>query len=84
MSKRGMTLRGVIWRAAEDYTDGVGGSTEIARAIVDHLGLTWEMVDDLTDLAEITRKWEHPDYSRNATRTADAIATLLEAAGVER
>lgn len=53
------------------------------RAIVDELGLTWEMVDGLREV-----RWFRPDggvdEDKDAYAAADAIATLLEVAGVER
>lgn len=54
-----------------------GDDQGMARAICQHLGLTWEMADDVRDAYNFEPNW--PTFPR----LADAIATLLEAAGVE-
>lgn len=65
-----------------------------ARSICEHLGITWEDVDALnSDLANLRDQvdygpegievWIGPEQQRIG-RVHDAIATLLEAAGIER
>ena len=62
------TERGATDRAARD-----------ARAICEHLGLTWDMVAAIRTTAD-----HMGPIDRQARDGADAIATLLEAAGIER
>jgi hypothetical protein len=64
----------------------------IARAICEHLGITWDDVDSGNMAAAILGSDYSGRYSLEGgvtspsklRETADALATLLEAAGIER
>lgn len=86
MSERAKALREVIGESCGRWYQDGGHRSDVAHAICEHLGLSWEDVERLDDAAlDLSgkglggiRRAGHIDSVR------DAIATLLEAAGIER
>lgn len=81
MSERGDALRGALCEKL-DTTHGQG--RRIARAICEHLGVTWADVDVLDAFLKSGLVWEANPKSGPAPylKVRDALATLFEAAGI--
>lgn len=102
MSDRAKTLLNAIIAAMAVHGGSRTVDKAVARAICEHLGVTWEDVTRHKSSGEmpgssLTRQgscgtWDFPQEEINSKRDhmvwhylmADRIATLLEAAGIER
>ena len=72
----GKELRNLIEDANENYPDAI----ELARAIVDALGITREMVADFHHASCGMLCPEQDGYECPVCQAADALTTLLDAA----
>lgn len=79
MSERGEALLDALY-----YNVHTGQGREVALAICEHLGLTWEMLSDFDHITCGGNRHDDGCAGCLMGAVADAIATLLEAAGVER
>ena len=77
---RGEVLRKMLQDRARF---GADSPVPLCRAIVEHLGLTREMVDALEHYSEFRSDGEAKAEIDAARAAARALATLLEAAGVK-
>ncbi len=71
------------WELSENPKEDV---LIVLRAVVEELGLTWEMVYAARVVCPSGQHEmrEAQEITENLNATADALATLLDAAGVER
>ena len=94
MSERGSALLDAMDEGEDAYFMAVRNGERqpgcayeaIARAICEHLGLTWEDVNTLEDAADrAAGEWGLPEKEGvDLMSLAARISVLLEAAGVER
>lgn len=89
MSERAKQLRTRIIGAIAVHGGSRTLDVGVARAICEHLGIDWEEVDQIAYAASGYLSGDFLGKSGHAPgmrlkRTSDALATLLEAAGIER
>ena len=70
-----------VWGVHRDVYDAADKSLAL---IVNYLGITWEMVETIRSEVRFSRSASRFAHANSLSDGADALALLLEAAGVER